>query len=314
MYRFDKNYLGQKSKELGFVRDTLEKVYRLAEILKYINSDKLLEKRLVLKGGTAINLTVFNLPRLSVDIDLDYDRDCSSEEMLEERQEITKRICSYMQENEYTLAPKSRLRHSLDSYVFNFQNAGGNLDNIKVEINYSLRAHIFEPVGRAIITNALESNYKIRTLLPMELFAAKINALISRAAARDLYDMNNMIEFGLFDDADFDLFRKCVVFYAAISAETINKAFDTSEIDSITFSKIRTDLFPVIRERGDFKLDEKKKVTKIYIEELMKLTPEEKEFLDRFEKNEYRLELLFEEKEIIKRLENHPMALWKMQH
>ena len=46
----------------------------------------------------------------------------------------------------------------------------------------------------------------------------------------------------------------------------------------------------------------------------MKLTPEEKEFLDRFEKNEYRLELLFEEKEIIKRLENHPMALWKMQH
>lgn len=64
------------------MRDTLEKVYRLAEILKYINADKLLERRLVLKGGTAINLMVFNLPRLSVDIDLDYDRDCSAEEML----------------------------------------------------------------------------------------------------------------------------------------------------------------------------------------------------------------------------------------
>jgi predicted nucleotidyltransferase component of viral defense system len=313
LHRFDKNYLGEKAKEFGFVRDTLEKVYRLAEILKYINSDKLLVKRLVLKGGTAINLTVFNLPRLSVDIDLDYDRDCSLEEMLEERQKITDRIYAYMKENEYSLAPNSRLRHSLDSYVFNYQNAGGNPDNIKIEINYSLRAHIFEPIGRAIITNALESDYKIRTLLPIELFAAKINALISRAAARDLYDMNNMVEYGLFDEADFDMLRKCVVFYAAISAETINKTFDTSEIDSITFSKIHTDLFPVIRDKGNFKLDEKKKAAKTYIEELMKLTPEEKEFLDRFENNEYRLDLLFKEDEIIKRLENHPMALWKMQ-
>lgn len=296
------------------MRDTLEKVYRLAEILKYINTDKLLEKRLVLKGGTAINLMAFNLPRLSVDIDLDYDRDCSSEEMLGERQEISDRICTFMKENEYSLASNSRLRHSLDSYVFNYLNAGGNLDNIKIEINYSLRAHIFEPVGLAIITKALESDYKIRTLLPIELFAAKINALISRAAARDLYDINNMIEYGLFDEADFDMFRKCVVFYAAISAETINKTFDTSEIDSITFSKIRTDLFPVIRDRGNFKLDEKKKAAKTYIDELMRLTPQEKEFLDRFENNEYRLNLLFEEDEIIKRLENHPMALWKMQH
>lgn len=33
----------------------------------------------------------------------------------------------------------------------------------------------------------------------MEIFAAKTNALMSRAAARDLYDFNNMVYYGLFD-------------------------------------------------------------------------------------------------------------------
>lgn len=58
--------------ESGFVRDTFEKVLRLKEILKFLNEDKSLREHLLLKGGTAINLTVFNLPRLSVDIDMDY--------------------------------------------------------------------------------------------------------------------------------------------------------------------------------------------------------------------------------------------------
>ena len=64
MSKYDLVYLGQKATELGFVRDTLEKVYRLAEILEYINTEPLLKNSLALKGGTAINLTMFNLPRL----------------------------------------------------------------------------------------------------------------------------------------------------------------------------------------------------------------------------------------------------------
>jgi predicted nucleotidyltransferase component of viral defense system len=219
-----------------------------------------------------------------------------------------------MEENDYSLASDLRLRHSLDSYLFNYKNAGGNLDNIKVEINYSLRTHIFEPVYRPIITKALEAEYQIKTLPPMELFAAKINALISRAAARDLYDTNNMIEQNLFHNFDFDMLRKCIIFYAAISSKKINKNFDTSEIDSITLTKIRKDLFPVIKIKGEFKLEKMKEIVKTYINDLMKLTPKEIEFLDKFENNEYQIDLLFEDPTIIKRLENHPMALWKMKN
>ena len=67
---YDIIYMGKKAEELGFIRDTLEKVTRLGDVLEYININPLLRESLALKGGTAINFTIFNLPRLSVDIDI----------------------------------------------------------------------------------------------------------------------------------------------------------------------------------------------------------------------------------------------------
>ena len=70
MIEYNRNQLSLAAKQYGFVRDTFEKVLRLKEILKFINTDDYLQEHLALKGGTAINMTIFNLPRLSVDIDV----------------------------------------------------------------------------------------------------------------------------------------------------------------------------------------------------------------------------------------------------
>ena len=61
MTQFDRITLGRQARELGFVRDTFEKVCRLADVLAFLESDALLSKTLALKGGTAINLTIFDL-------------------------------------------------------------------------------------------------------------------------------------------------------------------------------------------------------------------------------------------------------------
>lgn len=312
MIEYNRNELGKAAKERGFVRDTFEKVLRLKEVLAYINTDEVLKNHLVLKGGTAINMTIFNLPRLSVDIDMDFTPNLPLEEMGDTRKEITERLTRYMQDEGYQLSPASRYSHSLDSFLFRYQNAGGNKDNIKVELNYSLRSHIFAPVKRKILTDAFEDQLEIRTLEPMEIFAAKANALMSRAAARDLYDFNNMIFYGLFDETEYELFRKCIIFYASVSAEVINKEFDTSEIDSLNFTKIRRDLFPVLRKKDNFDLEERKKKAKGFINNLMVLTPQEKEYLDAFERKEYKPELLFEDVVILENIKEHPMVLWKM--
>lgn len=51
---------------------------------------------------------------------------------------------------------------------------------------------------------------------------------------------------------------------------------------------------------------------KKFIKELMALTPEEAEYLDAFEKGEYRPELLFSDNQILSNIAEHPMAAWKM--
>lgn len=58
--------------ETGYLPDTLEKVLRLLDLLDEIAGDPMLSERLVLKGGTALNVFYLDLDRLSVDIDLNY--------------------------------------------------------------------------------------------------------------------------------------------------------------------------------------------------------------------------------------------------
>lgn len=299
------------AEELGFIKDTLEKVTRLADILEYLNTNPVLKENLALKGGTAINLTIFNLPRLSVDIDLDYLITNSREEMLENRDIINSAIDKYMLSQGYMMNPKTKNPHSLDSWVYDYIGSSGNKDNIKIEINYSLRSHVLEAEERSIITKHFSNEYRVKSLAPIEIFAAKLNALLSRAAARDLYDVRNMIHFNLFAESDKETLRKCIIFYSAISAKVINKTFDTKAIDSITHRKIKTDLLPVIKRKEEFDLESAKKYVKEYIGELMILSLKEIEFLERFESGKYTPDLLFEDKEILNRIKNHPMALWK---
>ncbi len=105
MNSYNKQAIDIIAQEQGFIRDNLEKVMRLVEILNYFHHSSLLSKSLVLKGGTAINLTVFQLPRLSVDIDLDFTADCDRELMIGIRKEVNSEIFRYMESEGYRLAP-----------------------------------------------------------------------------------------------------------------------------------------------------------------------------------------------------------------
>lgn len=313
MFKYDKRTLGKLARELGFVRDTLEKTLRLTEILKYINENPLLRESLALKGGTAINLTVFDLPRLSVDLDLDYIRNNSREEMLEERRKISENLTKYMAMTEYELSGKSRFSHSLDSYIFSYTNTAGNKDNIKLEINYSLRSHILPLEQRDIKALSLIDPFSVNSLAIIEIFATKIVALLTRAAPRDLYDINNMIYHSIFNDASFPLLKKSSIFYYVLNSEDISLPFDLNNVNVLTEHRIKTDLLPVIRKRGGFDLNTAKRRILTYLSALFELENNEIKFLETFKNGKYHPELLFSDMEILERIKNHPMAIWKLQ-
>ena len=66
--------LAREATATGFGAEPLKKVFRLMALLDALGSHPFLKTRIALKGGTALNLFYFDVPRLSVDIDLNYVR------------------------------------------------------------------------------------------------------------------------------------------------------------------------------------------------------------------------------------------------
>lgn len=314
MSSIDKQTLEEYSDKLNFNRDTLEKVYRLVDILDFMNKDSVLKDAVALKGGTAINLLYFNLPRLSVDIDLDFTKECnSSDEMLGNRRIISERIERFMKANKYERSSvRSKDYHSLDSGVYLYTNSGGVRDNIKIETNYSMRSHLFNPEYKMITTLPGKQLQFARTLSKYDLFAAKINALLSRSAIRDLYDINNFLNSNMFENLDKDMLRKASVFYASISQKEVPSDFDLNHIDSFNLRQVKTQLLPVVKCGEHIPLVIIKNNVKSKLSDLLSLKENEREYLNAFSEKQYKPELLFDNDAVLSNIKNHPMALWKM--
>ena len=88
--KLDAAYVKRIADTTGFDAVQLEKVIRLRQLLIEFRKHSFLRERLVLKGGTAVNLFYLELSRLSVDIDLNYIGQLAREEMQRERPEIVK--------------------------------------------------------------------------------------------------------------------------------------------------------------------------------------------------------------------------------
>lgn len=306
---YSRQYLASLAADTNFIKDTLEKVLRLAEILKFLNTDVVFKNKLALKGGTAINLTAIELPRLSVDIDLDLAINVKKEELPDLKEKFKTRLTDYMWQEGYSLAD-TRDHFALTSFVFNYVNTAGNRDNIKVEINFLDRCHVFPLETKSLISKGIVENFEILTLNSTELYASKINALLSRATPRDLYDVNAMLENNLI--ADTDSLRKCLVFYNAIAGDYDIQKLNYKNIESLNYAKFKTQLKPVIAKDDKFDIEKAKTSVIEYIKNLLTLTDNEKEFLSKMQNKIYSPELLFDDENTITNIVNHPAVLWRV--
>ena len=188
MKTYDLRKLNSLAKEFNYNRDSLEKVLRLTIFLRLFNTHELLKGKYILKGGTAINLCLFDLPRLSVDIDLNFNGDYSKEEMEKLRALHKKIITEEAMLRGYTVSAKSRFTFALDSYLLQYTNAVDGIDYIKLELNYSNRIQLLVPIIYKTQTAIVEP-LEILVLNKVELYASKIAALIGRTTARDIFDV-----------------------------------------------------------------------------------------------------------------------------
>jgi hypothetical protein len=68
---------------------------------------------------------------------------------------------------------------------------------------------------------------------------------------------------------------------------------------------------PVLSNSDQFNLKEAKTLVKNFLLSLLDFTNNEKKFLEYFVQNRYEPELLFTEDKVLKRIQHHPMALWR---
>src|SRR5215216_4344315 len=149
------------------------------------------EKCFALKGGTAINLFIRNMPRLSVDIDLTYLPVHPRPESLAEIAGAMKRI-------------SNRVKQTIPGAQINEGKLEGALTRLlvraegvqtKIEVTPVLRGCVYDPQLRAVL-EAVEEQFgfaEIQVVSFADLYAGKIVAALDRQHPRDLFDVRDLL-------------------------------------------------------------------------------------------------------------------------
>ena len=187
---------------------TAERYFDQVDLLMRVIPEIAPEGDFALKGGTAINLFVRDLPRLSVDIDLVYlpvaDREASLAAARDGFERIAQRL-------------ETRLGFRVDRHLLS---DGKRLivhvarATIKVELSPVLRGTVFPPEIRAV-SAAVEDRFGFAEMqivsLP-DLYAGKMAAALDRQHPRDLFDIHHLLEN---EGIDEDLFRAFLIYLAS---------------------------------------------------------------------------------------------------
>lgn len=312
-FEYSKAEIERVAREQNYTVNNVEKILRLSFILNDLNVMPEFKGKLLLKGGTAINLIAFDkLPRLSVDLDLDFAENLSKERMQEEREKINRPLDKYCQENGYLKS--GRCSFSLDSFSLFYTTATGSRDKLKLDINYHNRCHILEgEVSEIPFPFSMKDGVlTVAHVAVTELFAGKIKAFYERCKPRDIYDVYSLAKSGILSSQEErNLLRQCIVFYSTLGniehPELLEQ--DVSHILDMPFQDIKTQLLPMLHiNAGKYPKDEINRIVIEYLSSLLKLEEAEKQYINEFYKGNYNPFLLFNDKTATTLLA-HPVAL-----
>ena len=146
-----------------------------------------------LKGGTAINLFLRDLPRLSVDIDLTYlpldDRSTALENINNHLTHISQRCLDMFRDCRISTKKQKGLLSGLT--IARIDAA------IKIEPNTTIRGAVFPSTTLRLCSKAQDlfgRSVEIQSLSLEDLYGGKICAALDRQHPRDLYDVYILME------------------------------------------------------------------------------------------------------------------------
>ncbi|MFA3783384.1 nucleotidyl transferase AbiEii/AbiGii toxin family protein [Melioribacteraceae bacterium 4301-Me] len=283
----------------------VEKVLRMIKLLEEINRSDFLMKSLALKGGTALNLIYWDLPRLSIDLDFNYVGQIEKDKMLNDRNKITDLIFNIASFLGYSFNHQKD-KYAQDRFILSYDKFNGGNETIEIEINYMLRVPLFAPKKNKpkIILNKFHIP-SVVSLSFEEIAASKFTALLFRATPRDLFDAVEIVKSKSM--LKYRLLKSAFIFYCSIQSDNFEKI--TQKLyRRISNHEIKTNLLQTLRRGVHFKLKTAFEILDPFIDRLLRFNKKENLYLTLFSNKEFKPELLF--KDNIKKIKNHPRVPW----
>jgi hypothetical protein len=297
----------------GFQTEPLEKAIRLLELLEGLRSHPFLKPRIALKGGTALNLFAADLPRLSVDIDLNYVGAADREIMLGDRprvEQAVQAVCGRLG----IQVKRSPTDHAGGKWRLSFTSVHGRTGTLELDVNFMLRTPLWPLVTRDSRALGPFRATQVPVLDIHELAAGKTAALMARSLARDIFDVRQMLSA---PDLDHAKLRLAFVVYGGINRRDWREvAFDDvqadpDEIDRMLLPMLRADLAPSKTGASAW--------TRQLVEDcrdrlsaVLPLAPKEIEFLERLnDRGDIAPELLTTAPDMQAIIRVHPGLRWK---
>jgi predicted nucleotidyltransferase component of viral defense system len=269
----------------------------LLRVLPFVNEEKIF----ALKGGTAINFFLRDLPRLSVDIDLTYlpinDRETSLTDIDKALLRISERVGKTIP-GVRVFSKRDRELNLVARLLVRRDDA-----TIKVEPNPVLRGSVFSTETRALCQKAqdlFELSMEARTLSFEDLYGGKACAALDRQHPRDLFDIGLLFK----NEGLPEKVRKAFIVYL------ISHSRPMVEILNPRWGDLR----PVFERefqgmvRGPITLEELRAIGEQLVSKLRKeMTQEERQFIVSIKEGKPHWNLLG-----VPRIENLPAIQWKL--
>ena len=159
-----------------------------ARLLARVAPLVLVDDTFALKGGTAINLFVRDMPRLSVDLDLVFpDHTLPREQALRRINEAIRQSAARLQKHGFqTHAPAAA-----DSGETKLLVRRGDIE-VKIEVNFVMRGTVLPLRTASLTQNAretLQADLEIPVVSLEDVYGGKLVAAMDRQHPRDLFDV-----------------------------------------------------------------------------------------------------------------------------
>lgn len=172
---------------MAFSEQYRRQVALLLRVLPYVAA----EDCFALKGGTAINLFVRDLPRLSVDIDLVYLPVAPRPESLAAIDAAMKRIAEAIRKGiRGSTIAMARMEDTVSKLTVRVDGV-----QIKIEVTPVMRGTVYAPERRGV-SASVEDTFgfaEIQVVSFSDLYAGKLVAALDRQHPRDLFDVRDLL-------------------------------------------------------------------------------------------------------------------------